>query len=237
MENDMIEYSSSEFASYIKQLIPAATGAQAAQFSRYFELLTEWGAKMNLTAIKEPRAVAEKHFADSVLPIALIPDGACIIDVGTGAGFPGVPIAIMRPDVHLTLLDSLNKRITFLTALCAELGLDARCIHARAEDAGRDAQLRGRFDIATTRAVGSVAALTEYTLPLLKVGGVSLMYKGDAGNELAQAENALFILHGSAQLHVCDAPWGTRSVIAVTKTAPTPKAYPRKAGTAEKSPL
>lgn len=218
--------------------IPGICERQAEQFSAYFHMLIDWNSRMNLTAITEPLQVAQKHFMDSLLPMALIPQNASVIDVGTGAGFPGVPLAIMRPDIKLTLLDSLNKRIIFLTELCAALRLDVRCIHARAEDGGRRAELRERFDIATSRAVANVSALAEYTVPFLKVGGASLMYKGpQAPDELASGKRALELLCCEARIHSFPAPWGERTVIALTKQRPTAPAYPRKAGTAEKKPL
>ena len=218
--------------------IPGICERQAEQFSAYFHMLTDWNSRMNLTAITEPLQVAQKHFMDSVLPMALIPENASVIDVGTGAGFPGVPLAIMRPDIKLTLLDSLNKRIIFLSELCAALRLEARCIHARAEDGGRRVELRERFDIATSRAVANVSALAEYTVPFLKVGGASLMYKGpQAPDELASGKRALELLCCEARIHSFPAPWGERTVIALTKQRPTAPAYPRKAGTAEKKPL
>ena len=218
--------------------IPGISERQAEQFSAYFHMLIDWNSRMNLTAITEPLQVAQKHFMDSVLPMALIPENASVIDVGTGAGFPGVPLAIMRPDIKLTLLDSLNKRIIFLSELCAALRLEARCIHARAEDGGRRVELRERFDIATSRAVANVSALAEYTVPFLKVGGASLMYKGpQAPDELASGKRALELLCCEARIHSFPAPWGERTVIALTKQRPTAPAYPRKAGTAEKKPL
>ena len=218
--------------------IPGITERQAEQFSVYCDMLIDWNSRMNLTAITDPEQVAQKHFMDSILPAALIPEGASVIDVGTGAGFPGIPLLIMRPDIKLTLLDSLNKRITFLTELCARLGLPARCIHARAEDAGRKADLREQFDVATSRAVANVSALAEYTVPFLKVGGASLMYKGpQAPEELAAGRRALELLCCEAEIHSFPAPWGDRTVIALRKLRPTAAAYPRKAGTAEKKPL
>lgn len=223
----------------IAKYIPRADDAQAEKFIRYFELLVLWNQKMNLTAITEPEEVVAKHFADSLLPADLIPLNARCIDVGTGAGFPGVPLLIMRPDLHMTLLDSLAKRLTFLEELLPELGI-ARVplLHARAEDAGRDNGLRGKFDIALTRAVASAPALLEWTIPLLKVGGASLMYKGPkAEEELASCVRAETLLRCTAQLKRFPAPWGERLVIEARKTAPTPGAYPRKAGTATKDPL
>lgn len=216
------------------------TGEQLAQFETYYAMLVEWNARMNLTAITAPEEVAEKHFADSLLPLAHIPEGARCIDVGTGAGFPGVPILIARPDVKAVLLDSLNKRLTFLQAVLAELGLQARAklVHARAEDGGRMDALRGGFDVALTRAVAPAAVALEWTIPFLKVGGASLLYKGaKAEEELSDAQHALSVLHARAELVRYDAPWGARYVIAAQKLEKTPREYPRKAGTAAKKPL
>lgn len=216
------------------------TGEQLAQFETYYAMLVAWNARMNLTAITAPEEVAEKHFADSLLPLAHIPEGARCIDVGTGAGFPGVPILIARPDVKAVLLDSLNKRLTFLQAVLAELGLQARAklVHARAEDGGRMDALRGGFDVALTRAVAPAAVALEWTIPFLKVGGASLLYKGaKAEEELSDAQHALSVLHARAELVHYDAPWGARYVIAAQKLEKTPREYPRKAGTAAKKPL
>ena len=164
-----------------------------------------------IKAIPGEDEVLKKHFADSLLPLELIPEGANLIDVGTGAGFPGLPIAIARPDVRVTLLDSLNKRIGFL---------------------------REKFDIAVSRAVARVSPLAEYTVPFLKVGGRSLMYKGpQAAAELKEGERALELLCCTGEIRSYPAEWGERSVIILTKQKPTPRAYPRKAGTVEKKPL
>ena len=158
--------------------------------------------------------------------------------MGTGAGFPGLPIAIARPDVKVTLLDSLNKRIGFLREVCKELGINADCIHDRAEDGGRNPALREKFDIAVSRAVARVSPLAEYTVPFLKVGGRSMMYKGpQAAAELKEGERALELLCCTGEIRSYPAEWGERSVIILTKQKPTAKAYPRKAGTAEKKPL
>ena len=149
------------------------TEAQLAQFHTYYQLLTEWNQKVNLTAIIEPEEVAIKHMIDSLscYDTALFVPGCSVIDVGTGAGFPGVPLKILRPDISLTLLDSLNKRVAFLQELTTALPLTkTTCIHARAEDAGRRLQLRARFDIATSRAVARLNVLAELCLPLVKVG-------------------------------------------------------------------
>ncbi len=220
--------------------IPAAglTEEQAQKLCRYYDMLTDWNSRMNLTAITGEEEVLKKHFADSLLPLELIPKGAKIIDVGTGAGFPGLPIAIARPDARVTLLDSLNKRVGFLREVCKELDINAECIHARAEDAGRSPALREKFDIAVSRAVARVSPLAEYTVPFLRVGGRSLMYKGpQAAAELREGERALELLCCAGEIRSYPAEWGERCVVILTKHKPTPKAYPRKAGTVDKKPL
>jgi len=205
-------------------------------------MLIEWNAKMNLTAITAPEEVAQKHFLDSVLPVVankprdaedsvpyMISKGSNCIDVGTGAGFPGVPLMIMRPDIKMTLLDSLNKRLIFLRELCNALGLKAEIIHARAEDAGQDTNLRGKFDIALSRALAPARVCAELTVPLLRVGGMSLMYKGaKAHEELAEAQGALSSLRCKGKIVKFPASWGERNIIVVKKIAPTPDVYPRK---------
>lgn len=221
----------------LRKLCPDLTEEQLQQFQTYCDMLLDWNTRVNLTAIREPTAVAEKHFADSLSALALIPEGARLIDVGTGAGFPGIPLAIARPDISLTLLDGLQKRIRFLDAVCEALGLTAKTVHMRAEDAGRDPAYRGRFDIATTRAVAGLPVLIELTVPLLKVGGRSIAYKGDAGEELMESKGALHLLHASAALTPVDCPWGKRTLAVITKEQSTPAAYPRRAGTPEKKPL
>jgi len=219
--------------------IPDLSPEGAQKLIRYYEMLVDWNSRMNLTAITEAEEVAEKHFADSLLPAALIKQNAKLIDVGSGAGFPGIPLKILRPDLEVCLLDSLNKRIGFLKEVCSELGLEKlSCIHARAEDGGRMPELRGKFDVATSRAVARISVIAEWSIPFLKLGGTALMYKGpQAEEELLEAKRALTLLHGEATLHSYEVPWGDRRVVAVKKTAETPKAYPRKAGTAAKNPL
>ena len=221
----------------LRKLCPDLTEEQLQQFQIYCDMLLDWNTRMNLTAIKEPVAVAEKHFADSLSALPLLPQGVSVIDVGTGAGFPGIPLLIVRPDLQMTLLDGLEKRLRFLEAVCGELGLSARRVHMRAEDAGRSPAYRGKFDIATTRAVASLPVLIEFTVPLLKVGGKSIAYKGDAGEELTRSKSALHLLHASASLTPVDSPWGKRTLAVITKEQNTPAAYPRKAGTPEKKPL
>lgn len=222
----------------IKKNVPSADEAQTEKLVRFYELLIERNNVMNLTAITDAEGVATRHFADSLISLDLIPEGARVIDVGTGAGFPGIPLAIMRPDISLVLLDSLNKRIQFLNDILKELDLNAQAVHSRAEDAARKQELREGFDAVVSRAVAELPVLAEWTLPFAKVGGVCVMYKGPgAAEELKNAANALKVLHGRAKLMPIAAEWGERNLVVIEKTAATPAKYPRKAGTAAKSPL
>lgn len=219
-------------------VMPKLTHTQLKQFTEYYNLLLEWNGRINLTRITEPNEVAQKHFADSVLGAELIPHGARAVDVGTGAGFPGVPLKIIRPDIELVLVDSLGKRIRFLDELLSRLGISAVTIHARAEDAARKPDLREGFDIALSRAVAPMNVLSELTLPFVKVGGASLMYKGSgARDELALCANAFKVLGCRAELNDYEVSWGARTIVRAKKIAPTPKKYPRKAGSIEKAPL
>ena len=221
----------------LKQTIPSLTDEQCDKFVAYYELLIEWNARMNLTAITAPGDVAEKHFADSLAALNLLPQGAKVADVGTGAGFPGVPLLIMRPDLRMTLVDSLQKRLGFLDTVLQTLDLSAELVHARAEDFGQNPVYRGKFDATVSRAVASLSVLLELTVPLLKVGGKSICYKGDPTEELNAAKGALRLLHAAASVQPVPAEYGMRSLVICTKNAPTPRAYPRKAGTPSKHPL
>lgn len=221
----------------LKRLRPELTSEQIERFCVYYDLLVDWNTRVNLTAITGLEDVANKHFVDSLAAEPYLKQGASVIDVGTGAGFPGVPLWIIRPDLKLTLLDGLNKRIVFLQTLCETLGLKADCVHMRAEDAGQSPKYREQFDAALTRAVSGLPVLAELTLPLVKVGGVSIAYKGDVTDELESAKNALQGLRASAKRVEVPASYGARTLVILQKDAPTPKAYPRKAGTPEKKPL
>lgn len=216
---------------------PELTQAQLDQFEEYYRMLVNWNERVNLTAIIEPEDVAKKHFVDSLAAAPYLPQGAKVVDVGTGAGFPGLPLLIIRPDLKLTLMDSLQKRLTFLEAVLLELGLKAECVHDRAEDAGQDPRYREKFDVALSRAVSSLPVLAELTLPLVKVGGCSIAYKADAKEEIESSRNALHLLHASAERIPVVSDYGARELILMKKAAPTPKTYPRKAGTPSKKPL
>jgi len=211
--------------------------AQLKQFETYYEMLVDWNTRVNLTAITEPEDVAKKHFLDSLAAEPYLKNGACVADVGTGAGFPGLPLLIIRPDLKLTLMDSLQKRLVFLEAVLKELKLTASCVHARAEDAGQNPAYRERFDVALTRAVSSLPVLCELTLPLVKVGGLSIAYKADAAAEILASEHAMCVLNATAERVIIPADYGARELVILTKTGATPKQYPRKAGTPAKNPL
>lgn len=208
----------------------------------YAEFLVAYNQKVNLTAITDPAEIAVKHFLDSLLLLAAadIPAGASLIDVGTGAGFPGVPVRLMRGDLHLTLLDSLNKRIVFLRELCQRLEVDASLFHARAEDAGHDPSLREQFDFATARAVASLPVLCEYCLPFVRVGGLFAALKSrGAAEETALAGRALSLLGGRVEsersFHLPDS--SERCILLIRKISHTPPKFPRPAAKMAKSPL
>ncbi len=215
---------------------------QLAQFNRYYELLIEWNEKINLTAITEVQDVAVKHFLDSLLAAKMVENlaGKTLIDIGTGAGFPGVPLKIMEKDLKVTLFDSLQKRLKFLDILCAELKLtDIVTIHGRAEDGGQNKDLREKFDLASARAVARMPVLLEYALPFVKVGGYFLALKGpELDEELKESAKALKVLGGEvAEIGRFSLGGYTRNIALIKKAAPTPKAYPRKAGNVQKKPL
>ena len=213
------------------------------RFCSYYELLIEWNEKMNLTALTEPRDVAVKHFIDSLtlLQYTEIPQGASVIDVGTGAGFPGLALKIARPDIRLTLLDSLQKRLGFLDTVCEELQLkDVVTVHSRAEDGARTMLFRENFDFAVARAVAPLNVLCEYCMPYVAVDGSFLAMKGKtAAEELSEAENAISELGGRVgEKHfftLGDA--GERGIIVIEKISPTTEKYPRKSKVIKKKPL
>ncbi len=198
-------------------------------FEKYFEKLVSYNEKVNLTAITEKEQVFNKHFLDSILPIKEVKLNAKIVDVGTGAGFPSLPIKIVRPDVELTMVDSLNKRINFLNELTTELNISTNNIHSRAEDFAKTN--REKFDVAVARAVAKLNTLLEYLLPLVKLGGIVLAFKGsNFQEEIDEAKNALAILGGEyvKTLHF-ELPnnEGERNIIIIKKIKETPKQYPR----------
>ena len=221
----------------LKKALPQADETALDRFETYHRLLAEWNERMNLTAITDPVDVAEKHFADSLAALPYLKPGMRVIDVGTGAGFPGVPLLILEPELDLTLADSLNKRLTFLDALLKELGLTAALVHGRAEDLGQNKLYRERYDAALSRAVANLPVLLELTTPFVKVGGTAIAYKGDGAEELESARSAAFLLHVKLRSVDFASSLGKRCLIFADKTAPTPRSYPRKAGTPSKKPL
>ena len=222
--------------------IPMSQG-QVEQFNTYHEMLVEANARMNLTRVPEdPTEAVDRNYLDCVAPLAGgFPAANTAVDVGSGAGFPGIPLAIMLPDIRFTLVDALGKRVDFLKTVISRLGLNAEALHLRAEDAARRDDLREGFDLAVARAVAPMNVLCEYMLPLVRVGGKMLALKGPGlDEELAQAENALRLLGGELEriqpLAIPGRDWNHRAAW-IAKTAPTPQKYPRRAGTVEKKPL
>lgn len=222
----------------LESLCPFLTAEQLERFEAYYALLSEKSRVMNLTAMCGREEYAAKHFADSLLPMALIPEGAAVVDVGTGGGLPGIPLAIARPDISVTLMDATAKKVDFLREAVAALALPCECVWARAEEAGREPRFRGRFDAAVTRGVSAVPQLLELTAPLIKVGGVSVMYKGPAGREeLAAARSALTELACSGNIVEYAPPWGARTAVTAKKLGRTPDRYPRIMSKIKKMPL
>lgn len=218
------------------------TDEKLSALEKYAELLKEWNEKMNLTAITDDEGIAVKHFIDSmtILKHNKPKPGDKVIDIGTGAGFPGIPLKITEPQIELTLLDSLNKRLVFLDAVCTELSIKAELLHSRAEDGARTEEHREQYDIVVSRAVAALPALCEYCLPYVRVGGCFLAMKGpDAEEELHQAENAIRLLGGKTDtIDSLTLPDGSeRNIIRIIKSSPTPEKYPRRGTKINKNPL
>ena len=240
-----------KFTDLLKQIDPefSLSERQLTQLQLYYENLVEWNNRINLTAITEEEDVYIKHYLDSytlfiVVPRETIKNGMSIIDIGTGAGFPGIPLAIALPEVNFTLMDSLGKRIRFLENMVGKLNLEnVTCIQARAEDLARDRKHREQYDIAVSRAVANLSTLSEYCVPFLRVGGEFVAYKSEKvkeGNEQPDGEKAAkklgaqfirqeeFVLPGT-EYH--------RTLLMFRKTHSTPNTYPRRAGTPSRNPL
>lgn len=227
----------------------AVSEAACQKFDRYAELLVDWNQKMNLTAITAPHDIVLKHFVDSMTALTVIPDKTdlSVIDVGTGAGFPGIPLAIMREDVSLTLLDSLNKRLIFLKEVCDALGIRAQLIHSRAEEGGRNQKLRERYDVAIARAVAAMPVLSEYCLPFVKTGGCFIAMKGpDSDAEMQAATRAVELLGGRVStvkelMLPCQPHDGVepqeRRLFVIDKEKMTPPRFPRQSAKIAKEPL
>ncbi|GAA0805142.1 16S rRNA (guanine(527)-N(7))-methyltransferase RsmG [Faecalicatena orotica] len=235
---------SNKFENQLKELDIELTETQKQQFNKYYELLTEWNKVMNLTGITEYDEVNEKHFVDSLAIVKAVDMNgvSSVIDIGTGAGFPGIPLKIAFPQLHVVLLDSLNKRIKFLDAVIEELGLeDIITLHGRAEDYARKEEYREKFDLCVSRAVANLATLSEYCIPYIRVGGIFISYKsGNIEDELNASKKAVNVLGGSLEDTVKFQLPGTeigRSFVKVKKNKNTAKKYPRKAGLPGKEPI
>ena len=205
----------------------------------YADFLVEYNKNVNLTAITAPREILVKHFIDSVAPLNFlnIPNGASIIDVGTGAGFPSIPMKIFRPNLKLTLLDSLDKRITFLKLLCDKLEIDAEFIHGRAEDISKSTEYRESFDFACARAVANLSTLSEYCLPFVKVGGSFISLKGPNEN-IETASSAIELLGGKlSEVNDYEIDGEGRRLVIIKKVSQTPPKYPRNSAQIKKKPL
>jgi len=231
-----------DFISLFEKNGIAVSGTQYDKFSTYSKMLVEYNSRCNLTAILDPEGITIKHFFDSIIPFYKldVKKGASLIDVGTGAGFPSVPLKIMRDDLKLTLLDSLNKRIVFLTELSEKLEIEAECIHARAEEAGHNFLMREKFDIVTARAVAALPVLCEYCIPFVKVGGIFVSLKGSNGmEELDNARNAIKALGCVVEkTESYQLPNGDlRTMNVIRKISHTNIKYPRNKGQMTKKPL
>ncbi len=227
---------------YAKKLEIVLSENYVKKFYEYMLLLLEWNEKINLTSITDEKDIVLKHFVDSITICKYIPKNAKLLDVGTGAGFPGIPVKIVRDDVEVVLLDSLNKRILFLDDVINKLNMkNIRAIHGRAEEFGRNKDFRQCFDVVTSRAVANMAVLSEYLIPFSKLGGKCVIMKGaDFEEELNNSKKAIKVLGGkinSVDEFVLPASDMKRTIVVVDKVGDTPKQYPRKAGTPAKKPI
>ena len=237
-------YDLTEFEQGLQELGICLEQSQMDAFLKYYELLVEWNSFMNLTAITEFKEVCIKHFLDSLSLIKVLDchQNLTLIDIGTGAGFPGIPLKIAFPELKITLLDSLGKRVKFLNEVITQLGLqDIEAIHGRAEDYAKPSALRESFDVCVSRAVANLATLSEYCLPYVKVGGRFISYKSEKIAEERQlAQKAIGLLGGEiAAQNEFMLPFSDiyRNLFVIKKVKQTPKKYPRKAGLPSKEPL
>ena len=237
-----MEYQLEKFEHGLNEMGITLSEEQMQQFLTYYEMLVEKNKVMNLTAITEFDEVVEKHFLDSLSLVKVydLTKPVRILDMGTGAGFPGIPLKIAFPELEIVLADSLNKRILFLDEVIAELGLQKiTTVHARAEELARNKEYRETFDLVVSRAVANLASLSEYCVPFVKLGGKFISYKsGEIEEELTNAKRSIFLLGGKTEEVVkFDLYEQKRSFVLIKKEKGTPKTYPRKAGTPTKSPL
>ena len=237
-----MEYNVDKFKAGLEKLNITLSEEQIGQFLKYYEMLIEKNKVMNLTAITEYDEVIEKHFLDSISlwQVYDLSKPVTILDMGTGAGFPGIPLKIAFPEIEITLADSLNKRIKFLDEVIAELGLEkVKTIHARAEELARNKEHRANYDVVVSRAVANLSTLGEYCIPFVKEGGCFISYKsGEVEEEVENAKKAIKILGGQIKnIYKFELSEQKRSFITIEKIKATPKTYPRKAGTPAKMPL
>lgn len=231
-----------DFVQRLKEFNIKINDEQIKKFMNYMNLLLEWNEKINLTAITQPEEVKLKHFVDSLTVLKCINDDDKVIDIGTGAGFPGIPLKIMKENTKITLLDSLNKRINFLNIIIETLNLrNIQAIHGRAEEIARNKLYREKYDVAVSRAVANLSTLSEYMLPFVKVGGKCICMKGaNVNEEIEKAKNAIKELGGEIEIvdnfYLSDND-NERNIIIIRKVKETSSKYPRKAGMPSKEPL
>ena len=237
-----MNYNTTKFINDLKAIGIELSDEQLEQFLTYYEMLIEKNKVMNLTAITEFDEVLEKHFEDSLSLIQAVDleKSQAVIDLGTGAGFPGIPLKIAFPNLQITLADSLNKRILFLDDVIRELGLTGiDTVHGRAEDLAKNSDYREKFDLCVSRAVANLSTLSEYCLPFVKIGGKFISYKaGECDEEVAASKSSIFLLGGKiSDIKKFELGESGRAFVIIDKVSGTPKKYPRKAGTPSKDPL
>lgn len=237
-----MKYNVTHFLEELQAMGIELTKSQLQQFITYYEMLVEKNKVMNLTAITEFDEVMEKHFADSLSLVRVINlhEPISVMDMGTGAGFPGIPLKIAFPELKVTLADSLNKRVLFLKEVIQSLGLqEIEAIHGRAEDMARMKDYRESYDLCVSRAVANLSTLAEYCLPFVKIGGKFISYKaGECDEEVASAKSSIFLLGGKIEdVKKFDLGESKRAFVMIEKKEGTPKKYPRKAGMPAKNPL
>ncbi len=232
----------SELIKQLKKIDIEIDEEKVIKFYKYMNLLIEWNKKINLTAIIEPNDIILKHFVDSLTIVKEIGQNGKLADIGTGAGFPGIPIKIFIPEIDVTLIDSLNKRINFLNEVIEQLELkNIVAVHGRTEDLGKDKKYREKFDYVTSRAVANLSVLSEYVLPLVKIGGKCICMKGsNVEEEVEESKKAINILGGKIEkidtFFLADTDMG-RNIVSIKKQKGTPNKYPRKAGIPAKEPI